>query len=953
MAPSSARISVTAGVVGTGFDGTEPSLLFSVQRHGLYSDDVKVLKRYLFNCGEGTQRLAGENGLKLSSLDAMYFTRFDAKSVSGVPGMIFALGSCGTATLKLHGPVGLCGFLGAIRSFVRRRYPQIQCVEIMPSGKDQDAGQSVDESIEYETWSEGVERTDQHALIIPIALGAGVGASSDHATECQSCKLCEKNAPKRHPQDISAEEINSAAFIDVKGVSGNQPGRRWENESDEHEQCREWLLRYYTEKVPAKLPYVDVVLNRYRGRYDDLKTQLCAKYGEMKSSSLDAEVEVSSSDFSSDSDNEDDDVEFNYAEKQIDRRWMEKFYAEFQPEKLAHIDRVMRQFSGREDTLKQMLLKKYGKEFETVPTTSSNQSESDGGTPIKKRKLQHTSEDDHVTLKDDLIPKIYTSYDNSGERYSGPSDGVSSSFCYVVQFQYTPYPVVWIIDCRTSDHLSDLERKFSVIIKASAGSYCDVHLPSLVVHLSPEHVQAQPRYKQWMASLSESTSRPEQLVFDSTALQAAAQGAFSYTFVSSAKVAVQRELQARSTSGNAEVKPKNMTPKSVKDLVKFLKDSSWSAESPCRRQIVKHIEGCESEAHVAQSKLEFCLLHPNEKQLGFNYDRTGWHQKADKDEDDEADGDDNAVDIQSNSLSFSLDQPTSGQVDVASSRNLIVLGTGSAAPSKLRASSGIFLELLGSNAGVDSMLVDCGEGTFGQLWRQFGGDVWERIGGLKCIWISHNHADHHCGLVRVLYEYWHFHSHQKDARSLQPLAVVAPQSVLSYVESWLPQFLRNDSDKQLIRSATCADFNNPRHPLRCQLLSEIGYAVTSITSVRVFHCYDSYGLVLTLQGGKKLVYSGDTKPCNELVLAGMDAELLVHEATFDDSMEEDAKMKKHSTVGQALDIARRMRARQVILTHFSQRYPSLPPPVSDSNEQSSNDPTTVLCAYDGFVHPMP
>lgn len=77
----------------------------------------------------------------------------------------------------------------------------------------------------------------------------------------------------------------------------------------------------------------------------------------------------------------------------------------------------------------------------------------------------------------------------------------------------------------------------------------------------------------------------------------------------------------------------------------------------------------------------------------------------------------------------------------------------------------------------------------------------------------------------------------------------------------------------------------------------------------------------------------------------------MHEATFDDSMEEDAMKKKHSTVGQALDIARRMRARQVVLTHFSQRYPSLPPPVSDG--ESNIATANVLCAYDGFVHPMP
>lgn len=70
---------VTAEVLGTGSDGTEPSVIFSVQRHGVYSADVTLLKRYLFNCGEGTQRLCGENGVKLGSLDSVFFTRFDVE----------------------------------------------------------------------------------------------------------------------------------------------------------------------------------------------------------------------------------------------------------------------------------------------------------------------------------------------------------------------------------------------------------------------------------------------------------------------------------------------------------------------------------------------------------------------------------------------------------------------------------------------------------------------------------------------------------------------------------------------------------------------------------------------------------------------------------------------------------------------------------------------------------
>lgn len=382
-------------------------------------------------------------------------------------------------------------------------------------------------------------------------------------------------------------------------------------------------------------------------------------------------------------------------------------------------------------------------------------------------------------------------------------------------------------------------------------------------------------YKQWMASLCSLPSRPEQLVFNGATLQSVAQGAFSYAFVSSAKAAVRKELQIRSTTATTATESKpDQAATAIQNITNLLENASWSAESPYQRQIIQRAEGCDREVHVAQSKLHFRLMHPKEPRLEFNYERTGWHQKADQSQDKDDDGkkSDEAAPQQPNAPSSAYVQG-----DMVSTRKLIVLGTGSAAPSKLRASSGIYMELSGTDAAdVDSMLVDCGEGTFGQLWRQFGSDVTRRIGGLRCIWISHNHADHHCGLVRVLYEYWYFQTHRKDGNCPRPLVVVAPQSVLSYVESWLPQILHSRSDRELIRLATCSDFNDPRHPLRQHLLSQIRHAVSSFLSVRVFHCYDSYGLVLTLQNGKKLVYSGDTKPCNELVLAGKHQCMYLH-----------------------------------------------------------------------------
>ncbi|CAM9779732.1 unnamed protein product, partial [Sphacelaria rigidula] len=70
----------------------------------------------------------------------------------------------------------------------------------------------------------------------------------------------------------------------------------------------------------------------------------------------------------------------------------------------------------------------------------------------------------------------------------------------------------------------------------------------------------------------------------------------------------------------------------------------------------------------------------------------------------------------------------------------------------------------------------------------------------------------------------------------------------------------------------------------------------------------------------KLVYSGDCRPCDELVREGKGAAVLIHEATFDESKAQEARSRMHCTSQEALDVARRMEAERVVLTHFSQRY---------------------------------
>lgn len=106
-------------------------------------------------------------------------------------------------------------------------------------------------------------------------------------------------------------------------------------------------------------------------------------------------------------------------------------------------------------------------------------------------------------------------------------------------------------------------------------------------------------------------------------------------------------------------------------------------------------------------------------------------------------------------------------------------------------------------------------------------------------------------------------------------------------------------------------------------------SIESISTCLVRHCPHAFGVTLRLQQqveGKqfKITYSGDTMPSNELVQLGMDSTILIHEATMEDELKHEARIKTHSTVSEAIEQGRFMNAKYTILTHFSQRYAKLP-----------------------------
>lgn len=128
-----------------------------------------------------------------------------------------------------------------------------------------------------------------------------------------------------------------------------------------------------------------------------------------------------------------------------------------------------------------------------------------------------------------------------------------------------------------------------------------------------------------------------------------------------------------------------------------------------------------------------------------------------------------------------------------------------------------------------------------------------------------------------------------------------------------------------------------------------------LVAVRVVHCPHSFALVLEGAKGWKLVYSGDTRPCPQLVRASEGATVVIHEATFDDGMrievrrwprpgpkapggthrdpQPQADKKRHSITREAVRVGSEAGAYRTLLTHFSQRYPKIP--VFDASFQSN------------------
>ena len=316
--------------------------------------------------------------------------------------------------------------------------------------------------------------------------------------------------------------------------------------------------------------------------------------------------------------------------------------------------------------------------------------------------------------------------------------------------------------------------------------------------------------------------------------------------------------------------------------------------------------------------------------------------------------------------------------------HLLVLGTGCATPAPQRSSSGYALFLPNDrNEDLECRVVlECGDGAVSQLQRHtpttatsFGSTL-EQI---RFIWVSHAHLDHYAGLPALLRaidqqqqpisqsdehrDKRHKPQHQSSSRRV---LLVAPSKVIRYV--------RIHGPPSAFRWLECVNhtwMNGQHHAF---LRDNVG--ISNVVHIPVEHCPHAFGVLMDVRDSPcVLCYSGDTRPCHRFAAICRDymghkrtrrlqgrtgpypVRLLVHEATFlsnDEGMKE-AKQKRHSTVDEAISIARQIPLDGCLLTHFSQRYTTarvLEAVSKAANETDGNSLAPIGCAVDGLFLPL-
>jgi ribonuclease Z len=239
--------------------------------------------------------------------------------------------------------------------------------------------------------------------------------------------------------------------------------------------------------------------------------------------------------------------------------------------------------------------------------------------------------------------------------------------------------------------------------------------------------------------------------------------------------------------------------------------------------------------------------------------------------------------------------------------------------------------------GADKVLIDCGEGTQRQLIRSVG------LPDLTEVFLTHLHTDHWLGLPGMLKSF--------DLRDrTAPLTVFGPpgtKALLDTVQRTVFGRLKYRFRVVDLEPDAIVEFDGYEiHALRVRHRGEAyGYALIEEDRPGRFDAELAAKLGVapgpdfgrlqrgeTVSGvapeqvvgetrrGRKLVFSGDTSPCDMVRVAADGADVLVHEATFTSEERDRALETGHTTARQAAELAAEAGVGLLALTHVSTRY---------------------------------
>lgn len=270
--------------------------------------------------------------------------------------------------------------------------------------------------------------------------------------------------------------------------------------------------------------------------------------------------------------------------------------------------------------------------------------------------------------------------------------------------------------------------------------------------------------------------------------------------------------------------------------------------------------------------------------------------------------------------------------------DVILLGTGGSIPTTGRMHPSILVEHQGCQ-----VLMDTGEGTQIQLERAGVG-----MNKRMAILITHLHADHVLGLPGILLRF-------SLLGRTRPLDIYGPQELLDFVRAGQATIHLGTTFESTVY-AIQGGYTTKLGELEMRAFEvahrgfALGYELThqrptgqfiprkaedlGVTRGPLWKTLSS-GMAVTLEDGRvirpedvtrprpmpvKIVYSGDTRPCDELRKAAVSADLLICEAMYASDYGDLAVERGHMTGAEAAQLALEAHAKCLVLTHLSPRY---------------------------------